>query len=492
MPEQARARGLRGAPGRHRAATGLLLVFAASYPFLVNLWVSTWDAHRNPEKIWLIPRLVVLLAAAGVALLHVRPRLVWATAFGALLLAHLGLVSISALAAQDAWSYTLLGEAARRDGVVYQVALALLAIWAYQVLVDDPAVVPRLLGVLVASGAAQGALVLAQRLGLDPIGRMLYGMPIREALGTLGSPAAVAGLLLPVPLAGVGLALHSGRAWPRGALLVGLVLAAAGLAATGNRAAMLGLLAALSPLVVYRRNLRLVGAIAALGVALLGALSVMGISTPASRYLDFAAMRTSMQTRLAIWKLALDAERRLPGAPWLGGGPNAFRLALLRHVPPERLMEQYRLEFAWAPEAIIREIQVVHPPGAPLRSRLYRVTFEMPSGPSGARRWSQDFGVILDKAHNLLLDRLLSYGMPSVLVWLALYLVPVLGALRSTDPVHHGLAAALFGTLVYYMAWLPLPTIEPIHLLLVAAAWAVTWPPRPAGPVSRRATAPAS
>ena len=62
---------------------------------------------------------------------------------------------------------------------------------------------------------------------------------------------------------------------------------------------------------------------------------------------------------------------------------------------------------------------------------------------------------IVDKAHNLYLDILVSYGAFSVLVWIALFAVPILRLWRSRQALPFGLAWALIGLQVYFLAWFP-------------------------------------
>lgn len=78
----------------------------------------------------------------------------------------------------------------------------------------------------------------------------------------------------------------------------------------------------------------------------------------------------------------------------------------------------------------------------------------------------------LDKAHNLILDRLLTFGLLGVLVWLGLYLYPVLRGWRGTL-LQRSLATSLLAVFVYYLFWFPVPQVEPLHLVLIAAAWAL-------------------
>ena len=80
---------------------------------------------------------------------------------------------------------------------------------------------------------------------------------------------------------------------------------------------------------------------------------------------------------------------------------------------------------------------------------------------------------IVDKAHNPYLDILVSYGAFSVLVWIALFAVPILRLWRSRQALPFGLAWALIGLQVYFLAWFPSITNEVYFVILLAIAWAL-------------------
>lgn len=180
---------------------------------------------------------------------------------------------------------------------------------------------------------------------------------------------------------------------------------------------------------------------------------------------------TSGLSRLVIWKLAWEAIRSTPGQPFLGGGPDAFRVALLTRIPFEHLLEEYRLEYGWPKEAQVKEVRPLWSPEDPLRSRAWLVRFEK-FKEERTDKTAKIYRVYLDKAHNLFLDRWLSYGLIAAIVWIYLYLS---GSLRAwgTSPLRQGLALSLLGVFIYYLFWFPVPQTEPFHLALIAAAFAL-------------------
>lgn len=433
------------------------------------------------EAFFFLPKLMVLCAFGLLALLEARRRS-WRHAWVGLLVAYLALVVLSALNAQDAFSYILLGGQQRLDGVLYQSALVVIGIFAYQVFVRRPDGIPRVIAAFVAAGAVQAGLVVVQRLGFDPVATFVRWRAFTLPGGSIGLPGMVAGLLLPAVILALWMFLsargiRSSLWW--GAAMIALSL---GLSVVSNRTALLGLIAGLVFMVLRRRSLEVIGAALVVVVLVLFARDL--IPTQAGPDRDLVSTQT-LETRRIIWPLAFQASRETKGQPFIGGGPDALRLWMLRSAPLEQFVPLLGLELVWPPNARVERAEVVRPPDGPIRDSVLRVRFAQFGD---QKNLSRDFPITLDRAHDLVLDRLVAYGGLSALIWLILYLYPLLrpvwGALGKVrrrglngldlaraSALSGGLIAAVLGLGVYYLAWFPVMQVEPLHLILLAAAW---------------------
>ncbi|ADH62799.1 hypothetical protein Mesil_0887 [Allomeiothermus silvanus DSM 9946] len=450
--------------------TGVLLL----YPFIVRpLYFGA--AWVNPEEVWILPRILLLLFVGILGLLQAqRGMAAYRSPFVILLLVYLASVIPSSLNAQDDdASSVILGGRGRLDGLLYQVGLVLFGIFAYRVLrqetssanagTSSTAIIA--LRVMVLGGSLEAAILMAQKLGAEFIGPLVRGVPYEAPVGTIGHPGMAAGFLLPLVFVGLGMWLlteERKRAW----LLLQVLLIAAGLGVTTNKASLLALIGILLIWNLIQRQPRLLWASSLVLLSFFAAKELLPNRLGFDRsYADL----TTGQTRIIIWKLAWEATRTIPGWPVLGGGPDAFRLALIRHIPIEHLLEEYRLEYGWPPQARVKEIKPLWRANDPLRSRSFLVEFENWTGSGKAAKILMYF---LDKAHNLILDRLLAFGLLGALVWLGLYLYPVLRGWRGRL-LQRSLAMGLLAIFIYYLFWFPVPQVEPLHLVLIAAAWAL-------------------
>ncbi|MER3536190.1 MAG: hypothetical protein C4301_01465 [Thermus sp.] len=459
----------------HRFFYWLFWTSALLYPFV--LWPGRFGAAWvNPEEVWIFPKVVFLLLVGVLGMVEGRRALT--TPFGLLMALYLGLVLLSSFRPllTDDPTYTLLGGEGRMDGLLYQIGLVLFALLAFRVFQKEPRGFRAFSYVLLGSTAFQSLLLLLQRLGLEPIGPLLRGLPYEAPVGTVGNPGMAAGLLLPGLLLGLGLWLE--RSAPRRGHLKDrfsflffplTALMALGLGVTLNRAGLLGLTVALGLWLLRQRSLHL---------ALTGALSVLlALSAPTlipdrQGFSKEFSNPTTGFTRLLIWKLAWEGIRSTPGQPLLGGGPDAFRVALLTRIPFERLLEEYRLEYGWPKGAKAKEIKPLWTSQDPLRSRAWLVLFGNWRDERTGKQ-AKILRVYLDKAHNLFLDRWLSYGLFAALVWVYLYLGGALKAWGDT-PLRQALATGLIGLFVYYLFWFPVPQVEPLHAALIGAAFGLS------------------
>lgn len=423
----------------------------------------------SSEFLWLWPRVLLLIVVGILGLLQARGWQSYANRFSYLLLTYLGFVILGCFNARDdEYTSTLLGPENRMDGLLYQIALVLVALLTYRVLKEHPTAQRYLVLGLIIVGIIEAGVLVLQRLGHDPIGPLLRGSPYEIPVGTIGHPGMVAGLLLAIVVGGIGVLPYLQGAFTRVFVLIGLIIIAAGLGITTNKASFYALLVVLViwNLIIRKRWLLSLSMVILLAITLTPKLIPNNIGFQRS-FTD----PTTGRTRFIIWELALQALAKLPLSPWVGSGPDAFRLALLRHIPPEDLMREYRLEFGWPPDARIKELHILYNPGDPIRSKAFLVFFE--NYKTTNNKSAQIYKVYLDKAHNMMLDRMLSYGIFAVLITLFLYLWPVVQLFPSKEPFAQGILASVLAVFLYYQFWFPVIQVEPIHMAFVTIAWAL-------------------
>jgi hypothetical protein len=475
------------------AGSTLLVVFVALFPlvFIPGALFSSPsiidDTVRAQamEQFFFLPKLIVLCVFGLLALLESRKQS-WRSVWVSLLIAHLALVIFSALNAHDTITYVLLGGQQRMDGVIYQVALVLAGVFAYQTFARDRNGISRMLIAFVGAGAVQAVLVVVQQLGLDPVATFVRWKAFGAPGGSIGHPGMVAGLLLPGIIVALWSYLNARTQQSKIWWAVAAVLLTVGLSVVSNRTALLGLGVGLLFVILQRRSLEVVGVSALLLIVVLFARNAIPSPTAPTR--DLVSTQT-LETRRMIWPLALQTARATPGQPFIGGGPDAFRLWVLRSKPLEGFVPLLGLELGWPSNARVAHAEVVQFPDTPVRDSVLRVKFAQYGN---QRNITNDYPITLDRAHDLTLDRLVAYGGLSTLVWLVLYFFPLLrpmwnalapgrtkaaenrnlGLTNNPLPVlSRGLIGAVLVLCVYYLAWFPVMQVEPLHLILLAAAW---------------------
>lgn len=469
----------------------LVLAVVAVLPLLVLPLGWFWKP-ANPVQYWpiayesyqLVPRIVFLLVVglAGTLLLWLqKPRSFWRQPFVVLLLVYLGLVLLSSAITRDDLSrFVVWGGLLRMDGVLYQISLVLVGILAYGSVNSQN--LSRLLTFFVLAGAAQGLLMLGQVNGIDPLGVGLRWAGSTLAFGSLAHPGMAAGLLM----VSVSLAVGMLGQQPRAVLLwIGLVLSTLGIGYTTNLTAVLVLLVLLAGLVLTQRSWGvLAAALVSLGVLWFsgGSANLLAKSQPEQpRFIQATPQDTvsqpnplqallenrTMQTRLYIWQIAWWAINRTPGQPLVGAGPDGLKLTIMRAPPTDLLVPLYALEQAWPNYKVLKAF-ANYRPGSPVRTTTLTVQFaEYGDRTYVARR----LGLSLDKSHNLFLDRWVNFGLGAMLIWLALMLVPAWKGWLRPRSLEGTLAWTGLGLLGFYLFWFSVVQVEPLHLILLAAAW---------------------
>jgi O-antigen ligase len=473
-----------------QVGSGFLMALVLLYP--ITFVPVGWFAGVPPimsdsirldllERNFFLPKLLVLGVFALLALLEAR-KYSWRNLWTALLGVHLLTVLGSAVLANDDLTFTLLGGSQRFDGVVYQITLVLLGVFVYQTFQREPDSIQRVLGALVVVGAVQSLLVIMQRVGFDPVGTGARWKAFIAPAGSIGHPGMVAGLLLPIALVALWMLLTA-RGWRwKAAPGLGLGLIALGLSVVSNRSALLGLGVALLIFNLHRRELQTLMLSGFLMVVVLFGRelipAVNGINVP-------LGSTSTLETRRMIWPLSWQAVLNTSGQPLIGGGPDGFRLWLLRSAPVDTLVAMNAVELAWPENVRVSSAERVLSPGQPVRETQIQVQFDQFGGQKNKKEM---YSIDLDRAHNLVLDRLVAYGGLNAFSWIVLYFFPIFYYLKTSfndfrvkkkifsqnDGIPFTLLAGLIGLSVYYVTWFPVMQVEPLHLILLAATWVST------------------
>jgi len=351
--------------GTH-AADALLeagwLLVAILTPLGVNLWARQ---PFEPPKAALLRSLVWLMAGVWLASCLLAHRSPWRDLGGNPLrwpaLAAAAVLALATVFAVDR-RLSLWGSYERAQGALTLLSYPLLFLMvAARLRTLDGA--RRLVGVMLVTGAPLVGIGLAQALGWEPIGLISDARsPVYATLGRPNFLGAYLAILLPLTLA---LVLVARPRWLRiagaalallEAIVVGLTLARGAWLAAGVAVGTFGLLWYWPRLTRPWRTAATVGGLVGLGGGLVGALWLG------------QAQAGSTAARLTIWRATLDLIAR---RPLLGYGPDALGLVFPRVYPPQLVYYQGR-------------------------------------------------SVLVDRAHNLLLDWTVTTGVLGLLAGLAL------------------------------------------------------------------------
>jgi len=414
----------------------------------------------NPETSWLLPKVLFLALISSIGILYIKDNwrgslLEW------LVVAYLLLATVSALFSGDTFQYIFLGGNNRLDGLLYQYSVvSYMLVWYYLVLNTKERAFQFLTLALAIVGFLESIIVLAQRLGYDPVGYIVRTYPYTNyTVGTIGNPGMLAGLLLPVAVVSYIIFIYKHNHFY---LLVALITAGA-ISLTYNKSSTYALIftallaAALSPRRTYRTVL---WATPLLIATVLGTAHVMPSHMQGERSLT--NMYTG-KTRLLIWKLAANVALHTPGQPLIGAGPDGFKLQIIKQKRFDGLIDAYRLEYNWNKE--VTKVELLGDEDTPPKDRVLHISFA--GKPIGSF-----VHVSLDRAHNLFLDRTIQAGLLAALITLYIYLIPIIMVIKYKDMYTMILGAASFALFLYYLFWFPVPQVEPIHAAILAAAWA--------------------
>lgn len=465
---------------KQQAYPWLLFFFVLTYPLLFfpgtllgrPAVITPLDNIMASEQFLYLPKLLFLLAVGTLGLIEVRKQIT-KSIFLLLLLAHIILVFLSTLNARDELAYNLLGPTQRFDGILYHFGLSAIGIIAYLNLRNAPQHFRKIAVALVSGCSVQTLIVILQRLNIDPVTPLRLWQDSNSPLGTLGHPGMVAALLLPGILVALWQVFEEKQRLYRLLWLGAALLSAYGLGITSNSAAFYSLVVTLIVMNFVSRNWLLIFLSSLLVTAVLLPRAVL--TRPSNFENSHSYLDTStLESRFVIWEIALKAIRETSLQPILGAGPDALKLAQLRNPPLNLLAKQYALEFHWPKDATVKDAYIKKFAEENIKIRDQWIAFEFELF-DGQKNVIKEYGFAIDRAHNYVLDRWLAFGLINVFVWLILWLYPMYLILRQG----HWLGWVSFALMIYYLAWFPVMQVEPIHLILLAATWALPHISRP-------------
>jgi len=350
------------------------------------------------------------------------------------------------------------------DGLFYQIALAFFALLVYRIVLIEN-ISKALFRAFFAIGMLQVAVVILQKLGFD-IYSVLYAP--NRINGSFGHYGFTAGFLL-VPICTSFYLYCQAKSKSKLLVALGIVAMVFALGLTTTRSAYLALITVLPFFFLLQKNLKTFVLLVVMAVLPFQAVNIMP-NPQAIQTNRTVTDTTTVNTRVAFWKLAQQVIMLTPRMPLLGGGPDAFRLAIINNIPPEDYAEILKLEYAWPADTEIESIEVLREEGSPPRTQMLLILFSQWSGEGKEGRM---YGYDLDKAHNFIIDRILAYGIINALIWIILYAAPLIFALKTKQLELKVAALCILAFSIYYQGWFPVVPVEPFHMTVVALAWAL-------------------
>ncbi|CAN5437183.1 hypothetical protein BH23ACT9_BH23ACT9_20980 [soil metagenome] len=440
------ATGAPAPPGGRAVGRGAVRALPVASVVAVNPWGL---APHGPLR-WLVVTSLVLLALAGLRGAVVVSRAMVRT-WAALLLCT-ALATVTALDPLHA----VIGTPDRRFGLLAWLGMAACTV------IGGGISSPRDRVGLLRAGTVAG-LLLAVGAGLDAVGLLPEDGVTGRIGGSYGQPAYLAAMaVLLIPLA-TALAVDPGqdRRW-RVTAAVAAVGSAASLVATGTRGAWLGLGAAGALLIAGRWRVQATSA---------------GDGDPESGNPESSNPGSTPRARnLAVTISAAVALVLVPAVLLTGAGPRAASgLDTSQGTAGGRLGE-------WAVATRV----IADRPWLGTGPEGYRIAFPTAVDAAYGRAYGRE--VLPDRAHSSVLDVTATAGVVAGAAWLLLLAVVVLlgwRALRSDDPFRIGAGVAVIAYAAQQQLLFPLSEIDPVWWLLAGALVAAetkTTRPRTAAP----------
>lgn len=309
------------------------------------------------------------------------------------------------------------------------------------------------------AGAVEGAIVIAQALGWEPL-RLLGIFPRSSSfpVGTVGHPGMVAPFLFLALMALLGT--WKGRGGERYLLLLSLSLSL-GLAL--NRASLIAF--TLAALLFWFRTRAGVAPLALL-LVWVGALGYQLIPAKPSKEL---ASPTTWQTRVHLWEVAVRLGLHAPWELlWGYGDWGGARAADRYGIPLTPFLRFLSLEQGLPPpedlkDAISRKTD--------FGFQGYLLLYEGERGEVTKLAGPEQ----VDRFHNAFLDMAFTFGIPFALVWTFLLFGPIVLLKREeTEEVGEAARTGLLALFLYSLAWFPVVATEMAFFSFALSAFALT------------------
>jgi hypothetical protein len=337
--------------------------------------------------------------------------------------------------------------------------LAAIAFWNF--IRDNREEAVTFLRLLPLAGAVEGVITLAQALGWDPLHLVGIYPEASFPVGTIGHPGMVASFLLPALLVFLGTWRYRGK---ERALL--LLLLALPLGLLLNRTSLIALTVG-ALFFWYRTRSRVAfWAILLVWITTLGYQLIPHPKQEQAGSSKELASSITWQTRIHLWRIAVDLALRAPHELLLGYGDWGGARAANRHGLP--LAPFYRflsLEKGFPPPEDLRDVFVRK---ADTGFQEYVFLYE---GEKGKRVVGVE---AVDRFHNAYLDMAFAFGVPFALIWTFLFLGPIL-LLKGgrTEELEEGARAGLIGLSIYFLTWFPVPSVEMALIAFALSAFAL-------------------
>jgi O-antigen ligase len=314
------------------------------------------------------------------------------------------------------------------------------------------------------AGAVEGAIVIAQALGWEPLHLLAISPQSSFPVGTIGHPGMVAPFLFLTLMALLGT--WKGRGVEKFPLLLSLSLSL-GLAL--NRASLIAF--TFTALLFWFRIRTRIAPLALL-LVWIGALGYQSIPALGYKFLlkpdKELASSVTWQTRVHLWEAAVQLALRAPWELlWGYGDWGGARAADRYGIPLTPFLRFLSLERRFPPPEDLKD---VIPQKTGLGFHVYILLYEGEWGKVRRVAGPEE----MDRFHNAFLDMAFAFGIPFALVWAVLLFGPIILLKRErTGEVGEAARMGLLALFLYFLAWFPVVATEMAFFSFALSAFAL-------------------
>jgi len=465
--------------------------FLSIYPFIINIFYSkpnldqykdellkegtlliTGLSFPDPELIWIFPKIIILLFFSIFSILYIKRN--FRIEFPIIVILLYMLQSLlSSIFSDDSVQYILLGGNGRMDGLIYIFSLSILFIFSYLLIrYYDFKAANLFIFSLIFSTFLESSIVYLQRLGYDVIGLLTVGMQYPLITGTVGNSGMVAALLLPTIILILSMLIYNKYNIYIYILYILLLIYIVGaISLTNNRASIYSIL--IISMIIFLFNYKYIKTYIVL-IILLITIGFTPIIIPNYTQTKTRSMTnpSTLITRLAIWNITFKIITQTKGQPFIGNGFDGLKMGIIKNKLGNEYINLYRLEDGWPETVQISELRWLHENGLSIKTDALLVyATDSVTGKS----YSGVYKVVLDKAHNLFLDKAVSTGILSAVLWIILFIWPIWQGFLIKNNTLMSFTLSIFALLLYYQFWFPVPQVEPIHIVILAISWGLVY-----------------